>query len=332
MAPSMPGVAGVIIVGCITLPVMTAMGIKPNTAATIHLLGTVISWPFWTVYWPLYQSMTTVNAGDYIMIPTVACITAIIFSYAWIVIKFKKEGYRMRCADSPAPEKTSKGSEGGYVPPELAPRPKMAPYYSFIVPAIPIILIVYFKWNPLAAFAVSIVPALILAHPGSGRKLRDYFTMTERITYLGFADAAPIGINLIAVGWLVYVAKYPELVDVLQRFFAIPAGFSIQLFLILAIFIVFALFRGFGHPHGAGAITATALVGLGAPPTLVLAWVFSAMIFHTFQDPTFAYNVWTRGYLGLNPMSSMGKLETPWAYIAALVAFIANTILLFPTF
>lgn len=335
--PNVPGVAGVIVVGSITLPVMMAMGINPVTAARIHMIGLVIGWPFWTVYWSSYQKilLNSIYPGDYIPLLLAMSIVGAIFGYTWIVYEFRKEKIPLRWA---VPNDEGEGIEskprGGstFIVPEVAPRKKMAPWYSYIVIGLPIVLLVLTKVDMLMVFLAMLPLAFILSHPGSGRKLRDYYLLLERAAYEGFKDSAPIAINLIAVGWLLQTSKFTEVANAWKESFGavFPAGFSWVTIALLILMFFAVLYRGPSYAFGIGAITYAALVTVGVPPIVLLAFLYATMHLMKFCDPTFAYAVWAYSFVGEHPIKAFNKEAFIWGLVMSIASFLVVIIMYLP--
>lgn len=314
-----PGVAGVIIVGSITLPVMMTMGIDPSIAARIHIDGLIIGWPMAVAYWPGRARFSLIDPTAVpVLGPAIMTTLTAIVVYIWIAYRFKREGYKFWWT---TPPQATPNMRKEAMTPEGKPRLTMAPAYSFVAPAIPVILLMVFKWPLITAFIVSILPALLLTQPGSGRKPRDYFGLLERITYEGFKDSAPIGINVMFVGMYAWMGlKVPEVITLFKNSIGtmIPYGeFGMPATILMTLLIPASVLRGPGLSGGLGALTLSAFSALKVgmqPYTLagktlegsIPIWMYttSADIMYA-TCPTFAYSVWAYGYVGRSPVTAL---------------------------
>ncbi|MCS7115749.1 MAG: hypothetical protein RMJ15_10945 [Nitrososphaerota archaeon] len=300
------GIGGAVMVGAITLPVQVALGIPPVVVATFHTLGQAAGQPFWMPHWTYFKNLTGVYFGDYYGMALTMTIIVLIMGIIYIIYQFKKEKLPMHW--------TAQSTE---VSKEKA---KKVPVYSYICPVIPIFFALVMKWDPKVAFMASMPFPFILSHQGSGRKLRDYYSLMERSAYKGVTMLAELFAIMIFVGWVVQAATFPEIRQPFTQVFKPILPSNPALFvLFFAALMPFCLFRGPAAPWGLGAVLAITFSQAGVlPPLAILGAIYAYNIFMGACEPTWGVNIWTTTFLKVNVLD-FTKRVLLWAYLIGVI-------------
>lgn len=324
LSTAMPGPTGVILVGTITLPVMMAMGIEPIYAAIFHGLGWTAACPLWFVYWPFYKSVTGVDALAQLNFLYLALIAYVVLGFAFITISFRRMKLPLRWA-SPEPVQEK--------------QPKMMPAWTFVLPAIPVVLVLIFGVDPFLSFVIGIAVTVALALPVSGlaKKVRDIGSITERIFYGGGIDSVGLLLVFFVIGWTSSVGKIGSVAAVfntalqpLAGAFASPLG-PVLLIVFATILGPLTLYRGPGTPFGLGSFLIPALIALGSyPGVLWFAVINATLSTSNIADPTVAYTVWSAQMTGVSPIDIMKKTIVLGTVMCLAVVIIGTLMYAYP--
>lgn len=298
--------AGPVMVGVITLPVQVAIGIPPVVTATFHTFGQGAGMPFWIAHWTYFKNLTGVYLGDYADMALIMTIAVVIIGLAYIIYQFKREKLPMRWVVQSTESDQAKA--------------KKVPVYSYVCVALPVAFALILKWDPKVAFMASIPFPFILTHPGSGRGLKDYYSIFERSAYKGVTLLAELLAIMIFVGWVVQAASFAEVkqpfIDVFKPI--LPTN-PVLFVLFFAILMPFCLFRGPAAPWGIGAVLAMVFSQAGVlPPVAILGAFYALNIFMGICEPTWGTIIWTTSFLKINPLDLVKKVVL-WAFIVGVV-------------
>ena len=98
-----------------------------------------------------------------------------------------------------------------------APR-KRTPYYTYIVPVFPVLMIMVFKWQIIPTFLVCIVLALVLT--GRDRSLQGQLNLFNKTFYDAFPDIATIAALWTICGMIIVAGQMPQVADALKPIFS----------------------------------------------------------------------------------------------------------------
>jgi hypothetical protein len=321
------GPAGVILVGTITLPVMMAMGVEPFYATAFHMLGWTTAQPLWVVYWPSSQIVFNVWPGDHMPWLYMNLIVMAVLSIAYITFAFKTQmGLPIRWMTPAAP-------------PEEAE--EMAPSWTYILPGIPVILILgneWFRSNPLGAFIICTSINLFiciryLRRSGKMRTMRDFGSLTERIFYGGAVDAVGLLMVFFATGWVTVAGRQTLLKSIVGvGMQGLVASGIISMLIWTIVLCPLTWYRGRSIFANLFLAIFAGIPTLGAN-TRVLWWTVSRNTgtFWWMTGPTLAYLVWAAEVCGVSSNDYIpSKFNMAFSFAMALIPQII-TFALFPT-
>ena len=281
---SMYGVGAAIAIGVIALPIMLSQGIPARVAAPTFSMGigagafvNLVQFGTFEKLFPgiKYEApwLTFWIAG---MLVYIAC--------AWVMIWWNLRRLGVRHA----------ASVDTAVP--VAPR-KRTPYYTYIVPIFPVIMIMVFKWQIIPTFLVSIVLALALT--ARQRSFQGTLNLFNKTFYDAFPDIATIAALWTICGMIIVAGQMPQVSSALRPIFDpvlphTPLGAA----------LFFAILGGIGSIYrgplvvvGTGAaLLAIVLSNNEIPvPYLYSLWL-APTVMQGSVDPTNSWTLWTIGY------------------------------------
>ncbi|MEO8004672.1 MAG: hypothetical protein ABI771_07185 [Betaproteobacteria bacterium] len=302
---SMYGVGAAIAIGVIALPIMLSQGIPARVAAPVFTMG-VGAGAFvnlvqfgtfeklfpgikyeapWLTYW-------FIGMGVYVLI-------------AWLMIwiNLRKLG-RVHAAsvDTAAP----------------APR-KRTPYYTYLVPVFPVLMIMVFKWQIIPTFLLSIVLALALT--AKSRSFQGTLNLFNKTFYDAFPDIATIAALWTICGMIIVAGQMPQIADSLRPIFA-----PILPHTTLQAAIFFAVLGGIGSIYrgplvvvGTGAaLLAIILSNNEIPVPYLYALWLAPTVMQGSCDPTNSWTLWTIGYAKV-PHGQFLKTALPFGCLMVIV-------------
>lgn len=159
---------------------------------------------------------------------------------------------------------------------------KDAPWYTMILPIVPVVLNIAFNFSVIGGFALSGLLALLLCGKFKGKSFRDDAQYINKLMYDGVMDTAPL------VGFLLCMPMFNTVATYASPYFNVVIGSfmprtEILICILFACLMFFALFRG-----------PLTLVGCGAATLGVLknAASFSVpFIYCVFAIPTITGNL-----------------------------------------
>ncbi len=318
----MNGLGAVIMIGSITLPIMTSVGIKPIVAGSLLLLG--------------MQTGLAANAGNYgtqigifgggtislFYIP--ALIISGIITLIFIFVNVKPNKERSTWALPNTANLTKKNNK--------------VPAIALLAPIIPLIVIIIFKsiWGFGAAdkgminavgasifgFILASFYAIVVTKP---KRMVNIFSgaIVE-----GIQDVSGVIFLFIGIGILVAVVFNPLVSSILNPIIEsiMPVG-KIWFLVFFAILSPLALYRGPLNMFGMGAGIAALMVSLNVISVEALAGAFIALQYvQAISDPTNSHNVWIADYLQ-EETSALLKKTFPysWAMVFCMLIFTVFT-------
>ncbi len=287
---SIYGVGAAISIGVIAIPIMLSLGIPPKVAAPAFTMaigagnylnpvefGIFKNFFKGIEYGPPYFTFYLIGFAVYL-----ACGLAM---SAWNL-----RGVQVRRASAVGVAAT--------------PRVRV-PWISYLAPAIPVVVIIAFKWPLIPAFLLAIVFAL--ATTQGSRSLRD----SVAIFHKAFYDAFPGQLDAVkAVLNPVFSPFIPHSPFGAAVFFALLAPL--------------AIYRGPFSVVGTGAALLAVMLNANyvSPIFLYLCWR-GPLCLQGSQDPTNSWTLWTIGYTKISHAEFL-KTALPWGWLmVAINAFIA---------
>jgi Gnt-I system high-affinity gluconate transporter len=305
---SIYGVGAAISIGVIAIPIMLSLGIPPKVAAPAFTMaigagnylnpvefGIFKNFFKGIEYGPPYFTFYLIGFAVYL-----ACGLAM---SAWNL-----RGVQVRRASAVGVAAT--------------PRVRV-PWISYLAPAIPVVVIIAFKWPLIPAFLLAIVFAL--ATTQGSRSLRDSVAIFHKAFYDAFPDIATIAALWIICGMLIIAGQLDAVKAVLNPVFSpfIPhSPFGAAVF--FALLAPLAIYRGPFSVVGTGAALLAVMLNANyvSPIFLYLCWR-GPLCLQGSQDPTNSWTLWTIGYTKVSHAEFL-KTALPWGWLmVAINAFIA---------
>ena len=204
------------------------------------------------------------------------------------------------------------------------------PWYAYFAPALPVVLVIAFKFTMIPAFLAGTFYAILATHFGQ-RKVRESIDLFHRAFYDAFPDIATIAALWIICGMIIVCGQLPEVQKVLSPVFTpflprTPLGVTI----FFAALAPLALYRGPFSVIGTGAALLAMFLNakMLSPVYLFCVW-FGPINLQGSQDPTNSWTLWTIGYTKISHKQFL-KTALPWGWLmCAINAFLAYFMLPF---
>ncbi|MCW5619486.1 MAG: hypothetical protein KIS79_00015 [Burkholderiales bacterium] len=282
---SMYGVGAAIAIGVIALPIMLSQGIPARVAAPTFTMGigagTFVNLVQFGTFEKLFPGIR--YEGPWLDVWIIGMLVYIACAWLMIYLNLRKLGLRHAASVDVA---------------AAAPPPrKRTPYYTYIVPIFPVIMIMVFKWQIIPTFLVSIVLALALTW--RDRSFQGQLNLFNKTFYDAFPDIATIAALWTICGMIIVTGQMPEVSSALKPIFdpVLPhTAWQAALF--------FAVLGGIGSIYrgplvvvGTGAaLLAIILSNNEIPvPYLYTLWL-APTVMQGSVDPTNSWTLWTIGY------------------------------------
>ena len=304
---TLAGLGAVIMVGTIVLPIMMTVGIKPLKAATIYLMSIAVGLAINLMNLKTYATMANVQVEDLKTFALVQLVVSAVVALVFIILEMRRRETAWAAADT------------GAVKEQLA-KIKHVPIYSLITPLIPLVLVLWLKWDVIPAFLAGILYGALTAD------LRNCLKVMTKAAHDGLADGAPAILLMVAIGIVLKAVFAPGVAAVMQGFLqkVIPSSRYLYI-LFFAILAPLAIYRGPMNMWGLGG----GLVGLIIksailPAQAAMAGFMSTERVQSAGDPTNTHNVWTADFCKVDVNTvSMRLLPFLWI-IAAISAILAG--------
>jgi len=307
---SMYGVGAAISIGVIALPIMMSMGIPPWVAAPAFTMpigaGNYVNLVEFNIFKPMFPGIVydhpylTFYFTGFAVYVLAACVMSF-----W---NLRLRGTRKYSAVSVA-----------------APSTRVSiPWYAYIAPAIPVVMVIVFKWGMIPAFILGICYAILSTQFGH-RTFSESVDLFHRTFYDAFPDIATIAALWIICGMLIIAGQLPDVQKVLNPVFGtiLPSSrFTVTLF--FAVLAPLAIYRGPFATVGTGAALLAMFLNAKAISPLYLYCVWrGANCLQGSQDPTNSWTLWTIGYTKVTHGQFL-KTALPWGWLmVAINAFLA---------
>ena len=177
-----------------------------------------------------------------------------------------------------------------------APR-KRTPYYTYIVPIFPVLMIMVFKWQIIPTFLVCIVLALVLT--ARDRTLQGSLNLFNKTFYDAFPDIATIAALWTICGMIIVAGQMPQVADALKPIFSpvLPHNTAQAAVFFGVLGGVLSIYRGPLVVVGTGAALLAILLSAGEIPVPFLYSLWLApTVMQGSVDPTNSWTLWTIGY------------------------------------
>lgn len=292
------GVGSVMAIGMIVLPIMFSLGIDKKTAVGAYMLavasGMYLNIAYVSQFFAVFPGIQ--YDDKYIRFAVLATLISVVVMIAFIVFNYKRQHKTRAFAASAKADA------------------KPLPWYCVVVPFVPIIMVSFFKWQPVPAFLLGILLGLIFT-----RNLTSYEKAVEKVQktlYDGVADSGLLIGMLYGVN--IFQAAAKEVAPILQN---LLGGFIPQtpvvLLIVFCILAPLALFRGPLMIWGSGIALASILQAMGifTEAYLFMLFLIPPVSIVASACPTQSWTMWALSYAKLEPKTYI-KTNLPWSWIA----------------
>lgn len=283
---SMYGVGAAIAIGVIALPIMLSQGIPARVAAPAFTMGigagTMVNLVQFGTFQKLFPGIE--YRTPWLFMWAVGAAIYIICAWTMEFMYISQLGARRAASVN-----TAQASD-------TAIR-RRTPYYTYIVPIFPVMMIVIFRWEIIPTFLLSIVLALALTY--KDRTLQGHINLFNKGFYDAFPDIATIAALWTICGMIIVAGQTPQVSAALKPIFG-----PILPHTPLQAAVFFGLLGGIGSIYrgplvviGTGAaVLALILDNKELPiPYLYSIWL-APTVMQGSVDPTNSWTLWTIGY------------------------------------
>ncbi|MEQ6358318.1 citrate transporter [Thermoanaerobacter thermohydrosulfuricus] len=297
------GVGAVIAIGVIVLPILLSIGVPKNVAVSSFTLSVGAGMYVNIVLFKQIQLFFPDVAynGPYIKFGFIAMAIQILFIMLMLTFNLRKGKVNYAWAQPTEPQIDTTN----------------VPAISFIIPIIPVIMAIAFKWQPIPAMLLAIFLALLVTKKFSSWKTAE--SLIQKTLYDGVAD---VGLLL---GMLFTLAMFGSAAGKNAHIFQTmlsPIMPKNALIIAIAIGMLapLALFRGPLMAWGAGSATIAILTGLNLfSPQLLLPLIYVSTISMAISTcPTQSWNLWAINYTKLS-IKDFLKTGVVWAWLVVII-------------
>jgi H+/gluconate symporter-like permease len=280
----MYGVGAAIAIGVVALPIMMSQGIPARVAAPAFTMGVgagmFVNPALFGTFKPLFPGIA--YEAPWLNFWAIGMAVYILCAWAMIVFNLRGMGVRrMAAVDVGEP---------------AAPR-KRTPYYTYLVPLVPVLMIMVFKWQIIPTFLLSIVLALALTW--RDRSLQGHLNLFNKTFYDAFPDIATIAALWIICGMIIAAGQTSQVAAALKPIFGpiLPHDKLQTAIFFAALGGVCSIYRGPLTVIGTGAALLAILLSNNEIPVpyLYALWLAPTCM-QGSVDPTNSWTLWTIGY------------------------------------
>lgn len=350
---SLGGLGAVIMVGTVVLPVMLSLGISAATAGGLFLFGINLGGMFNLANWVLYKDVLGVEQSSIVsfVVPFSAIICtvlvafltvelrklsnlkyslaalAILAVFLWAVATGQLTLFNAAAATGPDPN-SFVPVVGGiailicYAIFRHVKKLVDLSALAFFTPAIPLFLVLFFRWDIITAFLVGITFGTLVTWR------RDSINILTRSIIEGAQSVIPAVILMMGIGMLLCAVMHKTISTALAPLFAaaVPTD-PIPYVVGFTLLAPLALYRGPLSLWGMG----SGLVALMQKSTQLSGGAIMGMLMSVGQlqgvcDPTNTHNVWIATYLGTDTQVLLKK-TMPYVWLAVIGGLILSVVL-----
>ena len=280
---SMYGVGAAIAIGVIALPIMMSQGIPPRLAAPAFTMGigagTMVNLVQFGTFQKLFPGIE--YGGKELTYWTVGACVYVLCAWLMTIVMLNRLGTRQMAS----------------VETSAAPVRRRTPYYTYIVPIFPVLMIIVAKWEIIPTFLLSIVLALALTWKDRG--LQGSVNLFNKTFFDAFPDIATIAALWTICGMIIVCGQMPQVSAALKPIFG-----PILPHTPLQAAIFFGVLGGIGSIYrgplvviGTGAaVLALVLANKELPIPLLYSLWLAPTVLQGSMDPTNSWTLWTIGY------------------------------------
>lgn len=302
------GAGAVVAIGVIILPILMSLGVPKPLAVTTYIMSVGSGMYVNIVLFKQMQAIFVDVAYDwnYLNFGFVAMGVQLIVIVLMLAVTLRKgatHGWAARAVVEEQPVKEKIKSD--------------VPAMALVTPLIPVVLSIFFGWQPIPAFIVASLYALTVCG-----KLPNYAIGSRVITrtfYDGVVDVASL------LGFLFILPMFNKVAGVAAPFFESIIGGIIPTspLLLSLLFIVAAplgLFRGPFTVFGAGSATIGILSSIGtfSPALLFPLMYIPTITMNLSACPTQSWNLWALNYSKVSVKEFLAT-GVPWAWLVSAI-------------
>lgn len=298
------GVGSVMAIGVIMLPILFSLGVPKRVAIASYTMSIASGMYLNLGYVKQIQALFPSVPYDAAYVQVALILTGIHMAVilAFILFSFRTGQPVRAWAASPQPGLAADAELGSWV---------------FLIPAIPIALIVGLKWQPIPSLMVAMLVSMLLT-----KKLQSYkeaVTVIQQTLYDGVADVGLLIGMLFAI--VMFAGAAAKVSPILGKIFG-PVLPHDPLILAVAfgLFAPLALFRGPLMVFGSGGATLAILLSMNIfSPKFLFALIMIppvAMVANTC--PTQSWSMWAINYSKLPPQDYL-KTGLGWSWLLMLI-------------
>ncbi|MCL2580280.1 MAG: citrate transporter [Oscillospiraceae bacterium] len=309
---TMMGAGPVISIGVIVLPILMSLGI-PKALALFTFVGSVSAGMFIN---PVLQGQIrgffpgigelegftqflTSNFSLYAIAITVITVTVM----SGIYLKFSRKSHAWAA------------QTGG------AQVQQNAPFYTLILPVVPVILHIWLGFPVIAGFITAGFAGLFLCGKMGGG-FKNSCQLVNKMYFDGVVDTAPL------IGFLLVLPMFNTAANFASPYFSAVIGpimptSETTVLILFAIVMGMGLFRGPMTLFGCGAATLGVLLNVGdfSVPFLLVAFSIPTIIANIGSCITQSWNAWGLAYTKVESKDFL-KYSIPFLYVAGILLFI----------
>lgn len=310
------GVGSVMAIGMIVLPILFSLGIDKKTALGAYLLavsaGMYLNIAYVSQFFAVFKNVK--YDDHYIQFAIIATIVHVAVMVAFILYNYTRaqKGGRARAwAASRAPE---------------VKEAQALRWHCMMVPFLPIIMVSFFKWQPIPSFLLGIFFGLLLT-----KNMISYELAVEKIQktlYDGIADSGLLIGMLYSVN--IFQAAAKQVSPILQNLLGgiIPTT-PVVILIAVCVLAPLALFRGPLMIWGSGIALVSILQAMGIFSEMFLFALFliPPVAIVAGACPTQSWTMWGLSYAKLEPKQYI-KTNLPWAWTILIIVEIVAYVML----
>jgi hypothetical protein len=312
----MYGVGAAIAIGVVALPIMMSQGIPARVAAPAFTMGVgagmFVNPALFGTFKPLFPGIQ--YEAPWLTFWAIGMAVYVLCAWAMIAFNLRRLGVR-RAASVDVTE------------PAPAPR-KRTPYYTYLVPLVPVLMIIGFKWAIIPTFLLSILLALALTW--RDRSFQGQLNLFNKTFYDAFPDIATIAALWIICGMIIAAGQTPEVAAALKPIFGpILPHDTLQTAIFFALLGgIASIYRGPLVVIGTGAAVLAILLSNNEIPVpyLYALWL-APTVMQGSVDPTNSWTLWTIGYTKVSHGQFL-KTALPFGCLMVFVVSIIGYLML----
>lgn len=295
------GVGSVMAIGMIVLPIMFSLGIDKKTALGAYMLavaaGMYMNIAYVSQFFAVFPNIK--YDDSYIHFAVMATLISVIIMIIFIIFNYMRQK-KTRAFAAVA-----------------APNAEELPFYCMLVPFVPIIMVSFFKWQPVPAFLLGIFLGLLFT-----RNMTGYSKAVEKVQktlYDGVADSGLLIGMLYSVN--IFQAAAKQVAPILQNLLGdiIPQS-PVVLLIVFCVLAPLALFRGPLMIWGSGIALASILQAMGVftEPYLFMLFLVPPVAVVASSCPTQSWTMWALSYTKLEPKTYI-RTNLVWGWAAMVL-------------